>query len=116
MDSQIRIIKEPIARDELKKVALERYGDLVKAVVDIKQIILAIDGELHADEEAVLLEQGSSQENLWGINLYPDTAADDWIEFDSVINIRPRQNNRSRYVESEEMRNKIIEIVNKLIK
>ncbi len=111
----IRIIKQPIKRSELKKIAEERYGDLVKAVVDIKKEIMAIGGELHSDEEAVLLEEGSEQNHLWGINIYPDLERDNWIEFDSIINIRPAYGNNSRFVEDEKIREKIKEIVNKLI-
>ena len=92
------------------------FGNLVKAVVDMEKEAMAIDGELHADEQALLLEQGSKQQNIWGINLYPDKTGDDFVEFDSVINIRPLQKNRSRGVENEEIRKKILEIVNNLIK
>lgn len=112
----VRIITEPITRAELKKIAEERFGDLVKVVVDIEIGIMALGGELHADEEAALLEQGSEQKNLWGFNLYPDIADENWVEFDSMINVCPSQNNRSRSVEDETIRSKIIEIVNSLIK
>ena len=84
-----KIIKQPIPKTELIVLAKEGFGDLVKVVVDIKQNIMAVGGELHADEEAVLLEQGSQQENLWGINLYPENPGEDWLEFDSMINLRP---------------------------
>ena len=80
-------------------MAREQFGDMVKAVVDVEQGIMAIGGELHADEEAVLLDQGSRQADLWGINLYPDAAAVRALEFDSMINVRPAQGNRSRSVE-----------------
>ncbi len=113
--SDIKIIKEKISSEELKEIAKERFGDMVKAVVDIEQKIMAINAQLHADEEAVLLKQGSKQENLWGINIYVDQPKDSWIEFDSMINIRPRQNNRSRSVENEEIQNQIVEIVNKIV-
>jgi hypothetical protein len=112
---KIRIIDDKISLIDLKKIAEERFGDLVKGVVDIDNKIMAIGGEMHADEEAILLENGSKQENLWGINLYPDKTGIDFVEFDSMINIRPRQNNRSRGVESEEVRNQIIEVVKELL-
>lgn len=112
---KIRIITDKVSLEELKKVAEERFGDLVKCVVDLERKTMAIGGEMHADEEAVLLEDGSKQGDLWGINLYPDKIGDDFLEFDSMINIRPRQNNRSRGVESEEIRKKIIEVVNGLV-
>jgi len=111
----IKIIENPITKAELEEIAKERFGDLVKVVVDIKKGIMAVGGELHADEEALLLEQGSLQNNLWGINLYPDISDDNWIEFDSMINVRPSQNNRSRGVDDEAIRKQIIEIVNKLV-
>ena len=98
----------------LREMAKKMFGNLVKAVVDVEKEIMAIDGELHADEQALLLEQSSKQQNIWGINLYPDKAEDDFIEFDSVINIRPLQQNRSRGVDDEATRKKILEIVNKL--
>lgn len=112
---KIRIINDKVALAELKKIAEERFGDMVKAVVDIEQKILAIGGEMHADEEWVLLENGSAQANLWGVNLYPGLTDDDFVEFDSMINIRPRQGNRSRNVEDEKVRAKILAVVNLLI-
>ncbi|MDD5528310.1 MAG: DUF5674 family protein [Patescibacteria group bacterium] len=112
--SEIIIISQKISREKLKEIAEQRFGDLVKAVVDIKKGIMALGGELHADEEAVLLEKGSAQEDLWGINIFPDKAKEEWLEFDSMINIRPRANNRSRDVEDQSIREKIIKIVSAL--
>lgn len=112
----MKLIRIPISFGELRRVAKNKFGDLVKAVVDVGEEIMAIDGELHADEEALLLEKGSKQKNLWGINLYPGIAGNDWIEFDSMINLRPSQNNISRGVDDPKIRKKIIWIVNKLVK
>ena len=109
------VVKDKISIEELKILAENLLGDLVKAVVDVKYNILILDAELHADMEADLLENGSEQENLWGINLYPDMEGEDFIEFDSMINIRPRQGNRSRGVEDINIQNKIISIVNNKI-
>jgi len=89
---------------------------MVKAVADIKKELLAVDAEMHADLEQLLLENGSNQDDLWGINLWLDEEGDDFIEFDSMINIRPRQGNRSRDVESPETREKIRQVVAKWIK
>ena len=100
---------------ELKTIATELFGDMVKAVVDIDRRALAINAELHADLEAILLTDGSKQNNLWGINLYPDAMGDDFVEFDSMINVRPSQGNRSRSVEDEGLRKKIVEIVRERI-
>ena len=111
---EIRVIRDTVARDELTEIAKQQFGDMVKAVVDVEQGIMAIGGELHSDEEAILLDQGSAQRHLWGINLYPDKPLNEWIEFDSMINVRPSGGNRSRYVESQEAREVITRIVNRL--
>jgi len=95
-------------------MAKNMFGDLVKSVVDVEREIMAIDAELHSDEEALLLENGSKQENLWGINIYPDNQ-EELIEFDSMINLRPSQKNCSRGVDNLETQKLIIRIVNKLI-
>jgi hypothetical protein len=110
----MRIISDAISIEDLTTMATARFGDLVKAVVDVEREIMAIDGELHSDEEALLLENGALQRNLWGINIYPESE-DDWIEFDSIINIRPSQNNRSRGVDDAAIREKITNIVLKLV-
>jgi len=105
-----------VSINEIKLMSENMFGDLVKAVVDIEKEIMVVDAELHADQEKILLEKGSLQENLWGINLYPDDFQDeDFIEFDSMINLRPSWGNRSRGVDDENIQQKIIEIVNKLV-
>ena len=111
----MKIITKKITLEELLKMAKAGFGDLVKAVVDVNKEIMAVDGDLHADEEALLLEQSSNQQELWGINIYPSKSQDEWIEFDSLINIRPLQNNRSRGVDDPNLRDKITQIVKKLI-
>ena len=111
----MQIITGTLSLDALKKMAADGFGDLVKAVVDIDRELVAVDAELHADLEAHLLQDGSSQKSLWGINLYPAVPGNEWIEFDSMINVRPSQGNRSRGVDDEAIRNKIIQIVNQRI-
>lgn len=111
----IKIIRQPITKKELEEIANNQFGDFVKAAVDIERKIMAIGGELHADEEAVLLADGSVQKNVWGINLYPDTSLHEFIEFNSMINIRPSLGNRSRGVENPELQEKIREIVGTLV-
>jgi len=97
---------------ELSAMAEKMYGNFVKAVVDLHKNVLIVDAEMHADEEQELLEQGSKQNDLWGINLYPyKFGTDDFIEFDSMINIRPRQQNMSRGVNNPEIREQIISLV-----
>ena len=112
----IKVIKSPLSINEVKSLAEETFGDMVKAVVDIERKIFALGGELHADAEKMLLENGSAQENLWGINIYPERNTDDRIEFISLINIRPSQGNKSMEVQDTEIREKIKNIVNGLIK
>ena len=112
----MKIITGSLTRKELEQMAADLFGNLVKAVVDIDREIIAVDAELHSDLEALLLEDGSKQKNLWGINFYPDMQGDDFVEFDSMINMRPSQNNRSRGVEDESARKKILDVVNKRIK
>jgi len=105
-----------ISRNELKKMAEKMFGNLVKAVIDVEKEIMAVDAELHSDEEAELLDKGSKQNNLWGINLYPEIKNNGFIEFDSMINLRPSQGNRSRGVDDKNIQEKIRKIVAKLIK
>jgi len=111
----MRIIEERISLDELTALARSGFGDLVKAVVDVERGIMAVAGELHADEEALLLESGSRPEDLWGINLYPDMEGPDRVEFDSMINIRPSRGNRTRGVDDPEVRSRIVAIVERLV-
>lgn len=111
----MRVIDKPILIVELRRIAKTRFGNFVKAVVDIEKEIMVIDAELHADEEAKLLENGSKQQNLWGINIYPELSGNDLIEFDSMINVRPSQGNLSRSIVDTKIRNKIVRIVAKLI-
>jgi hypothetical protein len=98
-------------------MAQERFGDLVKAVVDVERGVMAVSAELHSDEEAALLDDGSRQGDLWGINLYPaDYRAEAWIEFDSMINVRPSQGNRSRSVVDPVLRERIVAVVSTLVR
>ena len=112
----MKILDGAISRRDLMDVEFLLDGPMVKAVVDVKRGLLGIDADLHADIEKLFLENGSLQEDLWGINLYPEEEEEDFVEFDSMINIRPRQGNKSRSVENEEMQAKIIEIVKKWVK
>ncbi len=111
----MKIISQPIKHSELNNMLPGYFGDMIKAVVDVKQGILGLDAELHADIEKELLSQGSMQADLWGINLYPEMDGDDFIEFDSLINIRPFLGNRSRDVQDPAIRKQIVDTVNRLI-
>jgi len=112
----MQFIKDKISIQEIKQMTEKFFGNFVKAVIDVEQEIMAVDAQMHADLEKLMLENKSEQKNLWGINLYPEFFnQDDFIEFDSMINLRPWQDNRSRGVEDEEIQKKIREIVNKLV-
>jgi hypothetical protein len=112
----IRIVREPIALADLRAMAGDQFGDMVKAVVDVARGIMAIGGELHADEETVLLDEGSRQADLWGINLYPDALPPDRVEFDSMINVRPAVGNRTRSVGDPALRARIWDVVDGLVR
>lgn len=112
---EIKIIKTPISRSELLEIAKEQFGDFVKAVVDVESEVMAIGSELHADAEALLLQHGSRREHVWGINLYPEKQGDEFVEFNSMINIKPSQGNRSRGVEDTYICDKIKAVVEKLV-
>ena len=112
----MKIIREKLTLDELREMAQAMFGNMVKAVIDIDRELIAVDAELHSDLEALLLEDGSKQKSLWGINLYPEIEGDEFIEFDSMINMRPSQGNRSSGVENKEISKEIVKIVTEAIK
>lgn len=111
----MQILAKPITVEELKNMASLMFGNLVKAVVDVKTKQIALDAELHADLETMLLNNGSKQHDLWGIILHPENfSLDNFVEFDSMINIRPNQNNPTRSVLDPQIRKQLIEIVKSL--
>lgn len=111
----MQILQQPISRKELAAIAENTFGDMVKAVADVKRGLLAIDADLHADLERLLLENGSAGEDLWGFNLWVEEDGDGFIEFDSLINIRSWQGNPSRDVLDPEVRKIIKDIVSQHI-
>lgn len=111
----IVLVEGPLDPAELRRLVTSRFEDMVKYVVDVELRIAAVGGELHADEEALLLEHGSRQEDLWGANYYPGKGEEACIEYTSLINIRPAQGNRSMLVEDEAVRTKVREITHRLI-
>jgi len=113
---RMQVIKIPIVKSEVQKMAEGQFGDMIKAVVDVEQEIMVVGPELHADGETLLMEdEHSKRANTWGINLYPKNKEEDFVEFDSMVNIKPALGNRSRSVQDETVQNKIREIVKKLI-
>jgi len=91
---------------------LEEYHTMIKVVVDVRLKILAGGGEMHADCEQLLLEQGSEQDDLWGANWYP---ADQRIEFEALINIRPTLGNRGILIQSQEIRRQVETVTRQIL-
>jgi hypothetical protein len=112
---EIILISETIATRQLADLVERFFTDMVKYVVDVERGIAAVGGELHADAEQLLLEDGSRQEDLWGANYYPGRGEDGCIEFTSLINIRPSQGNRSMEIEDDAVRARVRELTNRLI-
>jgi len=113
----MKIVKDKIEILELKKMAEKMFGNLVKAMVDVEKNIIAVDAPMHADLlEFLIKEENSEPKDLWGVNIYPEKLGEDFIEFDSIMNLKPGLGNKTRGVESEEIRKKIIGIIDKLIK
>ena len=111
----IVIIKERVDPAELARLVRLYFEDMVKYVVDVRRSIVALGGELHADAEQVLLEDGSQQRDLWGANYYPGAGPDGCIEYTALINIRPSQENRSMEITSAEVREQVRRLTFELI-
>ena len=113
---ETKVVKNKISRAELKALAHEQYGDIIKAVVDVEQEIMGVGGELHIDIQSLLIEEENSQgQDTWGINLYLENTGDNFIEFDSMVNLKPLLGNKTRGIENIELQDKIRKIVNKLV-
>lgn len=111
----LRIVTDAISRADLVAIAAGQFGDMVKVVVDVDRGVMAVGAELHSDEEAALLEDGSEQSSLWGINLYPVEHGEAFVEFDSMINVRPSQGSRTRGVENASLQARIRDVGRRLV-
>ena len=111
----IKIFKTKISKSDLEILAQESYQDMVKGVVDIQQKIIALGGELHADCEEILLEQGSQQIDLWGFNIYPAKNKEERLEYTSFINIRPKKGNFQIEVKDEQLRQQMKAVIDGLL-
>lgn len=109
-----RILRAPLSAEEVR-AHLPEDADMVKVVVDVQRKILALGGALHADGEQVLLDDGSQQDNLWGANIYPKKSGDAQIEYTSLINIRPRQGNRSQSIQDPAIREAVASVIRTLL-
>jgi hypothetical protein len=115
MAAPILVTSSPVPRGELARLVALYFGDMVKFVVDVERGRVALGGELHADAEALLLEDGSRQADLWGGNYYPGRGAEGCLEYTSLINIRPSHGNAGMEVGSGELRERIRSIAFELI-
>src|SRR3989338_8392182 len=106
----IRVVKEKISRTEAKEIAKEFYVDMVKGAVDMEREIIALGGEWHIDANNALIDDGSMQPNVWGFNFYPDLNR---IQYSSLINIRPLQNNLAIEIQDEKLRRQMEKIIRK---
>ena len=111
----MELVEKTISINRLKEMSSKMFGGLVKAVVDVEKNLLVVDSELHSDEEAFLLKEGSEKENLWGVNIYPYFEKEKMIEFDSMINLRPSFGNNSRGVESKKTQKMILKFLSSKI-
>jgi hypothetical protein len=112
----IQLIREPVSRDVVSDIAKEFYGNMVKGVVDIERGIIALGGEWHRDANDVLIKNGSKQDNVWGFNFYLDRPEGSEVEHVSLINIRPAQGNRKIEIQDKKLKEKMTEVIYKLIK
>jgi hypothetical protein len=111
----IVIAASRMAPDDLRRLVDAWFGDMVKVVVDVRRGVVALGGELHADAEALLLEQGSRQDDLWGANYFPGLGPERCLEFTALINIRPAQGNRSMEIQSQEAREHVRRLVHAIV-
>ena len=107
----IRIVRSPIAREDLAALTQEYYADLIKGVVDIRAKVIALGGEMHSDGESLLLQEGSSQPDIWGFNILTDKPKDECLVYTSFVNIRPRDNNKGLEVLDPGIREKMRAII-----
>jgi hypothetical protein len=114
-EPDIVLVESPLDAGALRRLVAAHFEDMVKYVVDVARGVAAVGGELHADEEALLLEHGSRQQDLWGANYYPGKGPEDCIEYTSLINIRPAQGNRGMLIEDGALRERVREITFALI-
>jgi hypothetical protein len=108
----IKVVKQKITIAEVEKLAQETYREMIKGVADLRLGIIALGGEMHSDAEAVLLQHGSRQEDLWGFNIYPEKPDQERIEYSSLINIKPAKGNRSMVIKDLKLKDKVKKVIN----
>jgi len=114
-NQKIIITNKKIPLHQIKSLCEQWFGEMVKVVVDIERRVIGIGGELHADAEELLIQDGSNQKNIWGANLYPKFVPKDRIEYTALINVRPRQNNPSMEIIDDRIKIKLKEVIETLV-
>jgi hypothetical protein len=100
---------------ELRRLVDLYFEDMVKCVVDVERGVMAVGGEMHADGEQLLLEDGSRQADLWGANYWPGRGREGCVEYTALINIRPAQGNRSMEIQDPAVRGRVQELTFALV-
>jgi hypothetical protein len=111
----IVILRDRISKAELRRLVATPFGDMVKFVADVERGVIGIGGQMHADAEHVLLDDGSSQMDLWGGNYYPGRSREGCVEYTSFINIRPAQANSGMELTDAALRRRVRDLVSRLI-
>ncbi len=111
----MKILDRKITKNELTENFMTYFKKIIKAAVDVRREIVALDAELHPDLEEILIKNGSKGEDIWGINLRPFESKENFIEYSALINIKPHQNNYSMEIKDDNLRKKIKNIVFKWI-
>ncbi|TSD02519.1 MAG: hypothetical protein Athens071424_41 [Parcubacteria group bacterium Athens0714_24] len=107
------IIKEKISKEEFDKLFNAFYGTVLKMTVDIEKNILSAGCEFHIECSEELVEKESSeQKNLWGANLYRKDMS---IDYNSLINIKPMENNRSMEIQDSAIKQRVEKIIKDLL-
>ena len=112
---QPRMIRAPLKQDEIAELAADPFGDMLKFVVDLGRGIAVVGGDFHSDGEAMLIEDGAAQEDLWGGNYYPGRPPGSRVEYSALINIRPAQGQRGHLIASEAIRAAVRAVVERLV-
>jgi len=110
-----KIIKEKISKRELKNIVNENFETMVKVDVDVKKEIITVGGEWHSEGDELLGKNGSSREDVWGVNFYPWNSPEKRIEYISLINIKPAFGYRDMEIKDKTIKEKISSIVEKLL-
>lgn len=115
MAMNVQLVNSRIDHAVLIKLAKENYGEMIKGVVDVTREIVALGGELHADAQAALLQDGSRPEDIWGFNIYVEKPRQQRMDYTSFINVRPSVGNRSMEIQDHILRKRIRTIVDSLV-